>query len=296
MAADIMRPTTWDEYIGQTATKSRLETHIDSALIREAPLENVFLYGPPGAGKTSLGSLIADSMVLPFEYMIMPIPSKVLARVISNFEGVLMLDEIHRASTKQQEELLPLIEFGYFMTPSGYRVETGHLTIIGATTERTDVIKPLRERFPIRPHFDDYTDDEMAKIVMGMGRKIGIDFAEAEAKKLGMATGGIPRNARQFVLAARDLGLSNGEATAKQILDFCRVTPDGLTLDHIEYLRTLKKALNPVGLTTLSDVLGHKEADVRELERLLMDKEYVIRTDRGRELAKAGQIRAREIK
>ena len=188
-----IRPETWDDYVGQEAMKDRLAVHISSALIREETLDHILLTGPPGCGKTSLASIIATEFGEPFTSFLMPIKEKALLLFLRQRHGVVLFDEIHRLSVKQQEALLPLVEDGYYQLDNGDRVYADNLTIIGATTEPEKIIPPLFDRFPIKPPFDDYTADEMRDIVHRMAYASGIELDDMQAAVLGSAAGGVPR-------------------------------------------------------------------------------------------------------
>lgn len=291
---DTLRPTDWNEYVGQERLKQELDVRIESAIIDDRPLDHVLLCATPGAGKTSLAEMIAAKLEEPIEIVTMPIGIKVLTRLVSNFAGVLLLDELHRASARDQEVLLPLLEFGYVQDTSGRRTKAGWLTIVGATTERQDLIDPLVDRFPIKPEWDDYTDGEMAVIVQGMARKAGIVIDHDSALAFGRASTGTPRKARQFVLAYRDLANSQGRTPSiEDVLELCNTHSDGLTRQHVKYLETLNALGGAKGLSVLCSLLQRSTSEVTEIERLLLQKEYLTYGDRGRELTSAGVTRAR---
>jgi Holliday junction DNA helicase RuvB len=106
------RPKTWGQFIGQEKTKERLEIAIQASLSRKQRMDHVFLYGPPGSGKTSMASVIASRMRKPFTSYVMPLTESALKQLVVRNTGVVLLDEIHRASKSQQEALLTLIEDG----------------------------------------------------------------------------------------------------------------------------------------------------------------------------------------
>lgn len=293
---DYFRPQSLSEYLGQQRLKDRLQVHIEASKATGIPMEHILLVGPPGMGKTSLGQLIAQGLDVPFQALTMPVKIPMLIKALTYYEGVLLLDELQAATPRQQEDLQPLLEFGVLYSPSGQRHPVGKVTIIGTTTAEAEIIAPLRQRFPIQPPFEPYTEAEMGQIVASMARKAGLEMSTEMAEALGRATGGTPRNARQFVVAARDLtATGNKPEDASEILEFCEVSADGLTLDHRRYLKALDTAGGMAGLNSLMTLLNKDGASVRELERLLMTQNLVLPTNRGRELTPLGYRRVREL-
>lgn len=295
---DILRATSWDEYVGQDKLKERLSLHIRAANATNATLDHIFLDGPPGMGKTTIAQIVADELGAELAVLKMPVKPKVLASFLREWDGgVLFLDEIHAAKALQHD-LLVLAEEHYLQLDNGRRIYAPDTTIVAATTEPHLVLKPLRDRFPIRPRFEDYTDEEMGLIVGNMAKKVKVRFSKDEQEALGRATGGVPRRARAFVLTARDLIAVDEAATVDRILEITETTPDGLTADHVAYMNLMRDAGGVgVGLTRLATTLRLPEPSIRELEWLLQKRGLITVEATGRELTNLGwgQARARKV-
>lgn len=295
---DTVRVSQWDEFIGQEKLKHRLDTHIRASLQEGHVLDHILLVAPPGFGKTALAGIIANRLNKPMNSATLPIRERALIRLVELSRGLIFLDEIHRASNKEQENYLTLLESGFYSGRNGqrYRPFVTPFTVIAATTEPNKIIPALYDRFPVKPDFDEYTDKNMRDIILGMAGKTGVSMAKEVAWDLGKATCGTPRVAKQFVHAYRDLlAISGINPTAQEVLQFCRITPKGLSKQHVDYLRIIKKNYGPTGLKTLQTHLGLSEAMIRDLERVLLRNDYITYTDRGRELSPEGRSMMHEM-
>lgn len=293
---DSLRPDTWDGFVGQTALKERLSIHIESAIYRQTRLDHILLDGPPGCGKTTVASIVANEVGSDFESLKCPIEQKVLSRTLRRFRGVLFLDEIHLLTTKVQNDLLMVLADGYLALPSGQRVYTDDLVcIIGATTEREKLLKPLYDRFEIKPTFDEYSDEEMQEITLNMAALTHLKMDPDAAQVLGRAAGGIPRNARSLVITMRDMMFTTADISAADVLKACRVTETGLTDDHQRYLLTLEAIGGVAGLEPLSNHLRLNKAVLMDLERLLVKQELLTYSKAGREMTSEGYAEVKRL-
>lgn len=296
---DVLRPREWAEFIGQASLKDQLDVAITAAIKDNPPegrpLEHVLLDGPPGFGKTSLASIIASRLGDPFTAVKMPIKPAALKSILRQWDGgVLFLDEIHNASKAMQEDLFTVLEGGYLSLPNGGKIRVDWLTVIAATTEPEKIIPPLYQRFDLVPEFEAYSPEEMATIVEGMCRRLGVKLADETYEALGRAAGGTPRICKKLVKAARNLGIAHDcRPSAEEILKHARVDRDGLTAKHMAYLNCLDDLGGTAGLRLLSSTLRLHEVTLRELERTLFDQKLISPTERGREITSAGSRKVR---
>jgi Holliday junction resolvasome RuvABC ATP-dependent DNA helicase subunit len=174
------------------------------------------------------------------------------------------------------------------------------LTFIAATTERGKVIKPLYDRFPIKPKFEEYSDDEMGAIAWGMLKKAELvsKYDSEFAAHLGAAAGGVPRNVRSMVIAIRDLIDSGTDAqpSIETVLDIANVTFDGLTDLHVDYLIVMgKNSGEGLGVKSLATQLQASEAMILDAENLLFTRDLITYTKSGRVLTPEGWQRSQEL-
>lgn len=289
-AAQTLAVQDWDSYVGQPLLKERLDVHVAAALHDERPLEHVLLTGPLGSGKTSMARLIAARCHDPILELTMPMDRKTLIREFDNWTGgVLFLDEIH--AQRDQEMLLPLLTEGFLLDSRGQKHQRKWLTVVAATTERDKVIRTLSSRFAITPEFEPYSDGELGLIVARMAAQAEVDLDQETAMALGRASGGIPRNAEHLVLAARALGVSGRPVSTETILEFCQTDPDGLTVLHKRHLDVLHSQGDQASEKTLATLLDLSGTAVRDLERLPLQKGYIVYTPTGRQLTATGRAK-----
>lgn len=268
-----------------------MQTHIEAALIEGRPLDHVLLVGPPGCGKSKLAEIIMTEMreenCISF---IMPIDARLLDRLFRQFEGIVFFDEIHRMSNKDQHVLLSVLQDGYYQTKGGQRFEVADLTVIGATTDPQQLIKPVYDRFPIKPEFEDYTDEELTNIATKMAEAEGVQLAQETLEAIGKASLGVPRLIERLVVMARDLTITNGKIpTTKELFDICRVTPTGLSALHVRYCQMLSQAGGQAGLDLMRQLMQLPSGALEAIEVDLIKQKMIERTSGGRLLTIQGQ-------
>lgn len=286
-----LRPVDWDSYIGQDKVKNRLKMQIKGAKGRDQALGHILLTGNPGTGKTSLSSLIAEEMGMDFNSMMITPSLKVSAinQAVLDWEtddgGVLLMDEIHNFSRRDQHYLYSILEDHVIALDSGrfVPIETP-LTIIGATTDPGQLSKALYDRFDFKHRLDFYTDEEMTNIVEAMADKAKVKLNRGECIRLGKASAGTPRQARVLVYAARDLP----GADIDEILAMTGITPEGLTEDHVDYLQSLSDLGGQSGIENIVNHSGRPREILIEVEKLLVQRNFIELQRKGRVLMMPG--------
>lgn len=287
-AGELLRVRQWEDYVGQQELKDRLSVTIESAINRNARHDHIFLAAPPGYGKTSIAGIIAWHLREDFKVVKLPVKERDFAMWLREWDGgVLLLDELHSATKAFQEFLLPAIEDGY-ISLNGRTEAVEHVTFIGATTEPDKIIKPLLDRFLVKPRFVDYSDEEMGRILAGMCDRIDLCLDDETIEGLSRAAGGIPRVAGSLVIAARDLEAVGTEPTVKAILRQAGMDPDGISEHHVDYLRALRELGGTSGLRNICSLLQISQPTAEELERLLIKRKFLRFTPQGRELTAEG--------
>lgn len=301
-----IRPDNFDSYIGQETVKKAVQVSIRSAKARGTQLEHMLFYGPPGLGKTSMACLIANACGGDFVYVSAPNIER--ARDISSIllslspNSVLFIDEIHRMDKSAEEILYSAME-DYLIsitigTGEQTKVRKLHLppfTLIGATTRAGLVSPPLMDRFLLQCKMEYYSAEELAKIAINTARKLEIELDSAAAYKLGTVSRGTPRIVNKYLKLSRDYAYSElsgfvNDKAVEGAMQLNGISRDGLTKQDKEILRVLYEYGKPVGLTTLSHILGEDAQTVEEVyEPYLMSCQYICVTARGRELTEKGK-------
>lgn len=296
-----LRPSKWDEYIGQKSIKENLRILLTAATERKHPPEHILFYGPPGLGKTTLAHLVAKELGAQMKTTSGPAIEKVgdLASILTNLSAgdILFIDEIHRLNRSIEEVLYPAMESGSLdiiigKGPSArtIQLELPPFTLIAATTRIALLSSPLRSRFSggvFRLEF--YSQEEIGKIVKRSAKILGIDIADDGVKEIAKRSRFTPRTANYFLKRCRDFAQVHKKTLDKETVDkaleLLGVDDIGLTHEDRVILKTVIEKFKggPVGLNTIAASTSEEEATIEEVhEPYLIQIGFLERTPRGR--------------
>jgi len=295
-----LRPSSWDEYIGQEKIKKNLKVFIEASKKRDEALDHILFFGPPGLGKTTIANIIATEMNTNIKTTAAPMIEKAgdLAALLTNIEegDILFIDEIHRMSPAIEEILYPAMEdfrldiiIGSGPAAQTVKIDLPRFTLIGATTRAGMLSNPLRERFGMHFRMQFYSPEELTTIVTQASHKLEKIAQEDAAVEMAKRSRGTPRIALRLLKRVRDFAevLDEKEISlerAKYALDQLGVNNLGFDEQDIQLLELLVSAKNrPMGLSTIGAALSEDEGTIAEvLEPYLIANGYIERTARGR--------------
>ncbi|MEE4279845.1 MAG: Holliday junction branch migration DNA helicase RuvB [Halieaceae bacterium] len=296
-----VRPKRLDEYIGQHAVCEQMEIFLAAARGRGEPLDHTLIFGPPGLGKTTLASIIANEMGVSLKTTSGPVLEKAgdIAALMTNLEpgDVLFIDEIHRLSPFVEEVLYPAMEdyqldimIGEGPAARSIKLDLPPFTLVGATTRAGLLTSPLRDRFGIVQRLEFYEVDDLAEIVDRSARILGIPMDERGAREIARRSRGTPRIANRLLRRVRDYAEVRGDgrvdaAVADRALDMLSVDARGF--DHLDrrLLLTMIEKFDggPVGVESLAAALSEERGTIEDvLEPFLIQQGFILRTPRGR--------------
>ncbi len=296
-----IRPRRLDEYIGQRAVREQMEIFLLAARKRGEPLDHTLIFGPPGLGKTTLASIIAEEMGVQLKTTSGPVLEKAgdVAALMTNLEpgDVLFIDEIHRLSPYVEEVLYPAMEdyqldimIGEGPAARSIKLDLPPFTLVGATTRAGLLTSPLRDRFGIVQRLEFYDAAELTEIVRRSAGILEIPTDDEGAAAIARRSRGTPRIANRLLRRVRDYAEVKADGavagpTAEAALDLLNVDAQGF--DHLDrrLLLTMIEKFDggPVGVDSLAAALSEERGTIEDvLEPFLIQQGFILRTPRGR--------------
>jgi len=296
-----LRPRRIAEFIGQKKVKDQLSVAIQAAKSRGEAMDHVLLYGPPGLGKTTLASIIANELAVSFQQTSAPVLQIKgdLTAILTNLKNkqVLFFDEVHRMQPALEELLYSALEdyqldiiIGQGPAARTHTFEIPHFTFIGATTRAGLLSAPLRSRFGIMLRLEFYAHADLEIIVKRSAEILGVAIENDGASEIAMRARGTPRIANRLLRRVRDYAQVRGagridKVTAQAALEMLEVDKHGFDdIDRKLLLTIIEKYQGgPVGVNTLAAALAEEPEAIEEMyEPFLIQIGFLDRTPRGR--------------
>lgn len=296
-----VRPTSFEDFIGQDDVKYQMALFIEAAKSRGDVLDHCLIYGPPGLGKTTLANVIARQMHAGIKQTSGPVLERSgdLAAILTKLEpfDILFIDEIHRLNPVVEEILYPALEdfrldilVGEGVAAHSVQLDLPPFTLIGATTRAGMLTSPLRDRFGIVHRLSFYQIKDLQEIIERSASILNIKIKKDGAQEIAKRSRGTPRIANRLLRRVRDFAdIKNKGIINKKIsqaaLKTLKVDEAGLEQLDRDYLNLVinKFSAGPVGLDTLSTALGEERLTLEDMvEPYLLQQGFIMRTPRGR--------------
>jgi Holliday junction DNA helicase RuvB len=296
-----LRPSRFDDFVGQRKVRDRLELAVEAAKARGDVLDHALLSGPPGLGKTTLAHILGQAMGVNVKVTSGPVIDKPgdLAGLLTSLEtgDILFIDEIHRMQRAVEEYLYSAMEDFVLdiMIDQGpnarsIRIDLKHFTLVGATTRSGLISAPLRSRFGIVNRLDYYGADDLDVIVKRSARILKVDVDDPGAREIATRSRGTPRIANNLLRRVRDYAQVRADNritrdVADRALEMLDIDKRGLDEMDKRVLETLvyKFGGGPVGINTLAVSVGEEPGTIEEVyEPYLIQEGYIARTSKGR--------------
>ena len=296
-----LRPQSFADYVGQDRLKKNLKLAIDAAKKRGEPIDHVLLYGPPGLGKTTMATVIANEMGANIRVTAGPAIERAgdLASILTNLQDgdILFIDEIHRLSRTVEEVLYAAMEdfkldivIGKGPAARSVRLDLPKFTVIGATTRTGSLAAPLRDRFGHIHRLDFYNPEEIGQIITRAANILEAKIDAESARLLSTRARLTPRIANRLLKRVRDYADVNGDgvidtAMTLRALEMLEIDELGLDPADRQLLRSIIENYDdrPVGLTTIAALTGDEPTTIEDFyEPYLLQIGFIERTPRGR--------------
>ena len=302
-----LRPKRLTEYVGQNNVKENLEVAIQAALQRKEALDHILLYGPPGLGKTTLASVIANEMGARFRSTAGPLVQMKgdLTAILTNLEAgdVLFIDEIHRLQPAIEEILYSAMEdfkldiiIGQGPSARTHRLDLRRFTLIGATTRAGLITAPLRSRFGMVHRLDFYTVRDLEFIIRRSAEILGAAITPDGCNEIAKRCRGTPRVANRLLKRIRDYAQVKGDGKitadmARSALKLMDIDEEGFDDIDRKLLRAIIERFDggPVGVNTIAAVMSEEVDAIEDMyEPYLLQIGFLQRTPRGRVVTRLG--------
>ncbi|MCS6292249.1 MAG: Holliday junction branch migration DNA helicase RuvB [Nitrospira sp.] len=302
---NVLRPQSFNDYVGQERMKESLRICIDAALQRGEALDHTIFYGPPGLGKTTIAHIIAKEMGASLRSTsgLVLTHAGDLAAILTNLQehDVLFIDEIHRLPASVEEALYPAMEdyqldlvVGQGPAARTVKLDLPQFTLVGATTKAGALTSPLRDRFGLVYRLDFYSPTDLERIVTRSAGVLGTSIDHAGAAEIARRARGTPRIVNRLIRRVRDYAQIKAEGhitkqVAQEALAWLGVDSAGFDEMDRKILITIIEKFNggPVGVESLAAAVQEEKGTLEDVyEPYLIQAGYLDRTGRGRQATK----------
>lgn len=302
---NVLRPQSFNDYVGQERMKESLRICIDAALQRGEALDHTIFYGPPGLGKTTIAHIIAKEMGASLRSTsgLVLTHAGDLAAILTNLQehDVLFIDEIHRLPASVEEALYPAMEdyqldlvVGQGPAARTVKLDLPQFTLVGATTKAGALTSPLRDRFGLVYRLDFYSPTDLERIVTRSAGVLGTSIDHAGAAEIARRARGTPRIVNRLIRRVRDYAQIKAEGhitrqVAQEALAWLGVDSAGFDDMDRKILMTIIEKFNggPVGVESLAAAVQEEKVTLEDVyEPYLIQAGYLDRTGRGRQATK----------